>query len=45
MSGFELSGLYGWNQPLRKLMSGLFVFKPALVGAEGRGGFKVTMYE
>jgi hypothetical protein len=45
--------LYLWNQPLRKLMSGLLVFKPALdsflpsffPGAEGRGGFKVTMYE
>jgi hypothetical protein len=41
--------LYLWNQPLRKLMSGLLEFKPALVGAEGRlegrGGFKVTMYE
>ena len=39
--------MYFWNQPLRKLRSPIFVFKPALVGteSEGSGDFKVTIYE
>ena len=46
---FEVSLLYCWNQPWRKLRSPSFVFKPELVGAErrseGSGDFKFTMNE
>jgi len=46
---FEVSLVYCFSQPWRKLRSPLFVFKPALVGAVrpsgGSGDFKVTMYE